>query len=1058
MVVNFSSLDLSERPILILKNASDTPLGVLGYAKNVTVDLKYNETSTIEFEVPGVVNGESTPFYDDIAGLRTVELRGVGQFTLISPSETGDGVQKSKSCKGYSLEYEFVYKKITLPEGTYKFWDELSPEDSLLGMLMDLMPSWSIGSVSSSLMDKYRTFEVSNENLYNLIKGTIQKSYNCIFDFDTSNRKVYVYDASSTPNNQPVFLSLDNLAKEIELTENTEDIFTRLDVNGADGVTIRDVNPTGTNKIINLDYYMTEENFPFSLIEKYSAWKQLYAENKLPYYSLSVQYAIKTALLTTERAKLTDLQGEMISLENLRAVAIQGIAQGIKVQSDLDAANANISAKQGEIAEKQSEIDSLQEDLVSIHAQLKTITEACNFEKYFTESEYKLLDRYIKDGEISEPSFVVSEVSTYGDEGSGKKTDTLAVAFSGATITQVTSAGGTIMYDIRGGRVEVDGDLEADVISAVIEQQTSGAFVATAYLSSGSIADKRFQSGCASFTGDTGSLTASAESATLDLTNGYRYFTFDASEYERRSVAWELYEYGEEALNKMSAPSYSFKITSANFLAIEDFVSFRDALRLGEKAYIDMGDQGILQPIVIGVHFSYDDLADMELLFSDSYTASDSTFRLVDLLEQSISMGKNVETSKLTYSSFVDSGASDSIREFMTSALDVARNAIIASGNQAISLDGAGLRLRKYANEAQTAYADEQIWMNNNSILMTSDGWATAQMAIGKFQDETLGDCWGIVAPHIVGTLLAGKELIIESTKKEGGSSVFRVDGNGVRIRNGDLSISTDSMHIVLNPDVGLVIGEYPVCTKDEESGVYSVDGSKAKFWADADGNLNFAGALHGATGDFTGEITATKLSIDTGGVSKPINEYISENISDTIDSFDERLTAAELKVTESAIISAVTESAEFDEVSESLNDAQKSAKDAKEQAEAAQSSALQAENAVTQLRTTVTQTASALSVVKTETSTLGERVTTIESGVHIDGSTIGLYRSDSPYKSLITNAGWRILEGSTTLIDCSKTKLTAPRVVISDMLVVGNAAWKPGSDKHLRLLSYGRR
>ena len=80
------------------------------------------------------------------------------------------------------------------------------------------------------------------------------------------------------------------------------------------------------------------------------------------------------------------------------------------------------------------------------------------------------------------------------------------------------------------------------------------------------------------------------------------------------------------------------------------------------------------------------------------------------------------------------------------------------------------------------------------------------------------------------------------------------------------------------------------------------------------------------------------------------------------------------------------------------------------------------------------------------------------ESGVHIDGSTIGPYRSDSPYKSIITNSGWKILEGNTVLIDCSKTKLTAPRVVISDMLVTGNAAWKPGSDKHLRLLSYGRR
>lgn len=200
-----------------------------------------------------------------------------------------------------------------------------------------------------------------------------------------------------------------------------------------------------------------------------------------------------------------------------------------------------------------------------------------------------------------------------------------------------------------------------------------------------------------------------------------------------------------------------------------------------------------------------------------------------------------------------------------------------------------------------------------------------------------------------------------------------------------------------------------------------------------------------------------TALNALGGSINLSANESITALVSST-DALDGRLTEAEQKLTKDAIVSTVTESAEFDELSDSVSDALSQAKDAQAQAESAQSSAALTESAVNTLRTTVTQTASSLSVVKTETSTLGERVTTIEKGVHIDGSTIGLYSTDSPYKSLITNSGWQILEGSTVLIDCSKTKLTAPRVVISDMLVVGNAAWKPGSDKHLRLLSYGRR
>lgn len=200
-----------------------------------------------------------------------------------------------------------------------------------------------------------------------------------------------------------------------------------------------------------------------------------------------------------------------------------------------------------------------------------------------------------------------------------------------------------------------------------------------------------------------------------------------------------------------------------------------------------------------------------------------------------------------------------------------------------------------------------------------------------------------------------------------------------------------------------------------------------------------------------------TALNAIGGSINLSANESITALVSST-EALDGRLSEAEQRITRDAIISTVTESAEFDELADSANDALARAKNAQTQAETAQSSADAAAAATNELRTTVTQTANALSVVKTETSTLGKRVTTIESGVHIDGSTIGLYRSDSPYKSIITNSGWKILEGNTVLIDCSKTKLTAPRVVISDMLVTGNAAWKPGSDKHLRLLSYGRR
>ena len=108
-------------------------------------------------------------------------------------------------------------------------------------------------------------------------------------------------------------------------------------------------------------------------------------------------------------------------------------------------------------------------------------------------------------------------------------------------------------------------------------------------------------------------------------------------------------------------------------------------------------------------------------------------------------------------------------------------------------------------------------------------------------------------------------------------------------------------------------------------------------------------------------------------------------------------------------------------------------------------------------IQTQLELTNSGLSLVQTTTTDLEGRVQTIESGVHISGSEIGIYSSDSPYRNTITNDGWKITENGTPVITCAETKLTAPRVQVTDALIIGDLAWKPGSDKHLRLLKYGR-
>lgn len=865
MVVDFSKLDMKEQPVLILKNTADVPIGTLGFAKDIAADIKFNEASVLEFAIPAHVDGVPTPYYDSVVGIRTVEWQDVGQFILFNPQVTGDGVKEIKQCSLYSLEYEFTFKKLSLPNATYNFWNPVAPDGTLLQIILEKMPLWSVGDIDDALIGKYRTFEVQDENLYNFIKGTAQNSYNCVFDFDTMNRRINVKSASSTVPTNPVFISNNNLAKEIVVTENTDNIVTRLDVNGAEGVTIRDVNPMGTNQIINLDYFMNTDNFPQEVIDKYWDWKETYTNYQQQYYNLSVEYALQVMRKTTEEAALTELNGEMTVLENEQAVTIQAIASNLKQQSDLDNVNNRIAAKQEEIDAQQAKINTITSDANTIYNGLKEINERTRFESFFTEDEYLYIDRFIKDDAVSESSFVVQESASYTDDDIGNSIQNKSISFSDATVSKVTNAQGKDIYNIKGGRVVSD-FIDAEVISAAFEVSNDDSFVMTAYLSKGVSGENEFPKGCFSITGTTRSishnLTADAEApdmmigSTLSVlvSSGYLYFTRNTSEYEKRAVAWELFEYGSEILEKISQPSYTFSVTSANFLNIDEFTAFKNSVRHGEKIYISLDDDNTLSPICVGMRLEFNTPSSLTLEFSDTYVSSDSSFLLADLLEQSVSMGKSVDLSKYSYSAFMDSGASTKVKEFMNTALDVSKNSIISSRNQAISWTDAGIRLRKWADEAHTQYDPKQVWMNNNSILMTKDNWSTAELAIGNFYDENLGDCWGIVAPNIVGTLLAGSNLIIESEKEDGGVAVFKVDAEGCFLHNSSLSVTNEDSdsHILLDPVHGLMIGKYPMIKADG-----SIDESKRLFYADTNGNLTLHGTIYATDGEFTGRVTA---------------------------------------------------------------------------------------------------------------------------------------------------------------------------------------------------------
>lgn len=894
MVIDFNKINMMDRPKFILKNLDDKAIGYLGHILNPTAIINYNEISEISFEYPAYNNGEKLDEYDLLNSMRVVDVEGYGQFILQKPVENDDSVSKKKNCKAYSLEYELSGKDITVEEGTYNFWNPLATESSIMGIILSEIPSWRIGRVSSDLIGKYRTYSAEKRKIYDFMKTDLQKTYGCIFDFDTYNRVINVRSVEDTPTTKSVYLSSTNLIDEIEIEENTDELVTVLDVHGADDLDIRSVNPMGTNKIYNLDAYMNESYFSKEMITQWRKWKQTFNAYQQTYFDMSVEQTMLYSQLATENAVLTDLENELSGLESKKATLVQGVAMDSSLQNDLDVVKAEISAKEKEINnQKKLVIVPIENKITVVTNQLKNINQLTAFSAFFNEEQIAVLDRYFKCGSLTDSTFVAANTDSYSTDGEtvrGLSSIFNLISLNDLQKTDYTSD--KTFYSIRGGMIETshtDFALDAEIVRGTLEVNSDSTFVFSLYLNSGTL-----NSGT-KFTGATLSMTGTLSSDVMAATSSLQfktstanvYFTRDVSEYQKQSVAMELYDYAVERLNKLSSPTFYFSVESANFLALDDFVEFAKQFELGEKVYLHI-DDNVLEPIVMSVSIDFDDLSDFEIQFSDSYRLNNKEFTLEAILDQAISGSNSLDLNQYNYSSFVTSGAKTSVEQFMKSAIDAMKNNIMAGENNELKIDGTGLRCMKY-DEASGTYSPKQIWMAHNTIMFTEDNWESATIGIGEFTDKNFGTLYGIVLPALVGTLLAGQNLIIESEKQDGGVAVFKMDAEGASLHNASFNLyGSTGGRIDMGAILGLVGGDDPdnmfvydkfnnptgVKTANNKS-VTKVDDldandtPNANFWLDMDGGLYIKGVIDAVGGIFRGSLEvggSTAFRVDAQG------------------------------------------------------------------------------------------------------------------------------------------------------------------------------------------------
>ena len=217
-----------DKKILGLINGIDKPSGNL---REVAKD-----AWTLSFTVYRYIDDEPTDYYDQLSRFMRIKIPKIGWFIMEEPTINNNGTVETKEVTAYSEDYVFIQSDLKgwkincgttdsqemLVEGNVEdiggvefakeqirfHWEE-RPELSLLNLLIQDYPDWSIGYVDDKpkaytqyvdgetittyklLKDEIGTFNIDNKSRFAFMTQDLPQYFECILVFDINNLKVY---------------------------------------------------------------------------------------------------------------------------------------------------------------------------------------------------------------------------------------------------------------------------------------------------------------------------------------------------------------------------------------------------------------------------------------------------------------------------------------------------------------------------------------------------------------------------------------------------------------------------------------------------------------------------------------------------------------------------------------------------------------------------------------------------------------------------------------------------------------------------------------------------
>ena len=751
------------------------------------------------------VTGKSMvhPLYDKVEALRVLYIVGFGYYQIQQASINADGIDEYKEITAYSLEYEMTQKYLedfVINMGTEKSIDGVQlyntddTSKSLIHLVLEKMPGWKPGHIDESLIKLQRSFEVDRQAIYDFIMNDMSKTFKLVAIFDTYHRTVNLYEEDKAGKETNIYVALDTLGSNAKIDYSADDIKTCLYVYGADDLTIREVN-LGLPYILNIDYYNTIDWLGQDLYDAYQRYTKKIDANREPFSKLMLQwddlYNQKSKLYNAvpDYDENNDQDIPVVgSFAELPTPSIDNVYKVYKVSNasggtfyyickakivgdnteyewviDID----NISSF-GEFPEPDIQyVGGVYKvyNTIQSNGVLYYICESYKGENNKTEYRWVLANKdyginLLKEKEAIYLSIQEVQVSAGWAESTNSNHHRYEETYKKLTDVQAE------LHKKQAEADKIDAEMnkiteQMGVISKDIEMQNNFTEAQMIRLSP-FIREDEYKDDC---------------------------FLVNELDNDRSSldVKKELLAAAEKELTEKSQPQLAFTMDMANILAMPEFEPVVKDFDKGNYIKVEIRPGYVVKTQILEVKINFDDLSDFSVTFGNLSSLYSQIDIHAQLLSSAVTAGKSVASN----SSYWQKGADKATtldKKLDEGLLDANTSIRSNSINQAISIDQYGIHLRKYKDGSDKEYDDEQIWMTNNMINFSSDGFKTSKMALGKVL--VAGEYYyGLIAEMLIGGIVQGSKIVgstIQIGEREDGTYAFEINNQGQIIMRGD--------------------------------------------------------------------------------------------------------------------------------------------------------------------------------------------------------------------------------------------------------------------------------